>query len=185
MAPDPRAMVAEATALRAESAATVLSQASDLGGQLQSSGGGDVDLGIDIGSDDSPIFSPPKARKRVGRSSSAPGREHRKSAASARPPTMRGRARRPSPQLLAPSRNGEHQMIARTGGSVEDRLAALEHQQRTDHLYFGQIRGALVNLNEHTAHFTTKFKGPAAGPGRAHPGGLASSPRGVPAPRRD
>ena len=141
--------------VRAGSVGTMVSQASDRGGQLPSSGGGEA---VDIASDDSLIFCPPKARKRVGRSPSAPGREHRKSAASARPPTMRGQARRPSPQLMVTTRNGEHQLIARAGGSVEDRLAALEQQQRAGHLYFGQIRTAFVNLNEHTAHFTTKFK---------------------------
>ena len=159
MAPDPWAMVAEASSVRADFVATMADQASDVGGQAPSSGGGDgVDIGVDIGSDDSLIFSPPKARKRVGRCSGATGREHRKPATSVRSPAMRGQARRPSPQLMVATRNAEHQLIARAGGSVEDRLGALEQQQRADHLYFGQIRTALINLNDHTAHFTAKFK---------------------------
>ena len=37
-------------------------------------------------------------------------------------------------------------------------MAALEQQQKVDHLYFAQIRSALHNINDHVAHFTDKFK---------------------------
>ena len=136
--------------------------ASDLGPQMNTTGTGkQVPIPIDTPdslSEDSLIFSsPPKKGSRRPRSSSATGRTR---AASARPPVPRARAhaRRPSPALMAAARNGEHSLVAPADDTAEARLVALEQQQKIDHLYFGQIRAALHNLNDHTAHFSEKFK---------------------------
>ena len=59
---------------------------------------------------------------------------------------------------MAAARNGEHSLVAPADDTAEARLVALEQQQKVDHLYFAQIRSALHNLNDHTAHFSEKFK---------------------------
>ena len=118
------------------------------------------------GSEDSLTFSPPKKRaparsvpgtlKRRGRD---PGQAARRPASLPRPPSRRTTQRAPSPAIRdASARPDAHQVFVAGGPSADERLAALEQQQKVDHEYFVRIRETLEQLQRDAVHRDGKVK---------------------------
>ena len=117
-------------------------------------------------SEDSLVFSPPKKRqparslpltlKRRGREPAAQG--PRRPASLPRPAGRRTGQRPPSPAVRGTTeRSDAHQVFTAGGPSVEERLAALEEQQKVDHNYFTRIRETLEQLQRDSLYVQGKL----------------------------
>ncbi len=85
-----------------------------------------------------------------------PGRPARSASAGAG--GLRGMARPPSPAIEVAPKELAHQLMAPTGASGEDRLDALERQQKHDHIHFQTLERALQGMFTVLDHHSQKLK---------------------------